>query len=169
MNYNLENINYELIVTIVALLALVIAVISLFVAIKSTKKQTISLIRSQLSEKAYQCNRYLNPQDLSHIPDRIDKVSGILSSIITAEEILFRQKHFKSIVYFVKKGKQPSKVETAILQNIISLWHIKAVCLQTASITSLAKPIWRNIPSTVLLLLIMRSKKPMIKPFTPVY
>ncbi|MCK4346705.1 MAG: hypothetical protein KAX05_15585 [Bacteroidales bacterium] len=92
MNCILQNINYELIVAIVAF---AVGLISLIVARKSIRKQTTSLIQSQLSEKANQCNQYLNPMNLSNIPNEIDKVSGILSSIITAEEILFLQTHFK--------------------------------------------------------------------------
>ncbi|MBL7075607.1 hypothetical protein ISS37_10270 [candidate division KSB1 bacterium] len=69
--------------------------ISLFVAVRALRYQRVSLLNSQLADKAKECNNNLDPVNLSKPPRRNDKVSGLLSSIITAEELLFYQTHHK--------------------------------------------------------------------------
>lgn len=73
---------------IISLVSLLIAIIAFFVAFSSVRFQIVTLINSQLADRAKMCNEQLTDSNKSYIPKENDKVSGILSSIITAEEIL---------------------------------------------------------------------------------
>ena len=64
--------------------------------------QIISLINAQLADKAKECNSNLDLQDLSKPPKSNDKVSGFLSAIITAEELLNYQAHHKKSLFLWK-------------------------------------------------------------------
>jgi hypothetical protein len=89
-------IDYNLLTSIIALLVAVFALIVSYVAIRY---QIISLINAQLGDKAKECNGNLSPLDLSKPPRTNDKVSGLLSSIITAEELLNYQVYHKKNIF----------------------------------------------------------------------
>jgi len=72
----------------ISLGTMIIAIAAVVISYISIRYQNISLINSQLTKKAESCNSNLNSNDLSKIPKNNAKFSGILSSIIVAEEIL---------------------------------------------------------------------------------
>lgn len=74
-----------------------IAVLALIVAIISIRCQIISLIQIQLADKARECNKYLDSN--SQIPKESANISGILSSAITARQLLDYQ--LKSKKYYI--------------------------------------------------------------------
>jgi len=91
MNITNEDVNL-----IISILAALVALTALWISVKATIYQIISLLNAQLTEKAKECNNNLDQKDLSRFPSKVDKVSWILSTIITAEEILnfhFSKKH----------------------------------------------------------------------------
>jgi len=90
------DIDYNLLTSIIVLC---IALITLFVSYRAIRYQIISLINVQLADKAKQCNSNLDPKDLSKPPKKNDKVSGTVSSIITAEEIINYQACLKKSIF----------------------------------------------------------------------
>ncbi|MFA6667665.1 MAG: hypothetical protein WCS51_04890 [Bacilli bacterium] len=96
-------IDYNLITSIVAIF---IALIALIVSYKATRYQIISLLNAQLADKAKDCNSNLNRNDLSKIPTKNDKVSWIVSSIITAEEIINYQVDHKKSFFMIRYNIQ---------------------------------------------------------------
>lgn len=88
---------------IIDILALIVALIAFFVSYKATLFQKISLIDTQLSDKAKECNNNLDISDLSAFPKKEDKVSGILSAIITGEEILALQVLPKTWIFSINR------------------------------------------------------------------
>ena len=83
--------------------ALVVAVFALVATLFSIRYQIISLIQTQLADKARECNRYLDSN--SQIPFQADRISGIVSSARTAKELLNYQLVFKRyhIIAFLNK------------------------------------------------------------------
>jgi hypothetical protein len=71
-----------------SIMALIVAVIALIVGVYAIRYQIIALLSTQLSDKAKESNEKLMPGALRIIPPYEASVSTILSSIITAEEIL---------------------------------------------------------------------------------
>jgi len=86
---------------IAIILSLIAIIIALFVGYLTTRYQIISLINSQLADKAKECNSNLDKNDLSGMPKSNDKVSWIVSSIITAEEIINYQVSFKRSIFLL--------------------------------------------------------------------
>ncbi|TGM58552.1 hypothetical protein [Leptospira adleri] len=84
---------YELIPVIIGLLALVIAFVS-FVG------QMMILVLNQLSEKAKDCNNAIAKSNFIILPNDFLQVSNILSSIITAIQLM--DYHFNRRWYFKK-------------------------------------------------------------------
>lgn len=96
---NMESVfkyNYEHVVSLVALL---IALISLFVSYMAMRYQIIGLLTSQIADKAKECNSYLEQQNLSLTPTKIDRISGILSAIITCEELINYEVYYKGSIF----------------------------------------------------------------------
>lgn len=91
-----SDINYDLLLSIIALIA---ALIALLLSYKAVHYQIISLLNAQLADKAKDCNSNLEPNDSSRIPKQNDKVSGIVSSIITAEELINYQVCLKKSIF----------------------------------------------------------------------
>jgi hypothetical protein len=83
---------------------LIVAVFALVAALASIRYQIISLIQTQLADKARECNRYLDNN--SQIPVQADKVSGIVSSARTAKELLHYQLVFKRYYILAFLNKQ---------------------------------------------------------------
>lgn len=75
-------IDYNLVTSIFSL------IVAIYAIIYAIRYQLISLLNAQLSDKAKECNNNLMADNMSKIPTENDKISGIISSIITAEEIL---------------------------------------------------------------------------------
>jgi hypothetical protein len=71
-----------------SIVALVVAVIALIVGVYAIRYQIIALLSAQLADKAKESNEKLMPGGLSIMPPYEGSISTILSSIITAEEIL---------------------------------------------------------------------------------
>jgi hypothetical protein len=94
------DIDYSLVTSI---FALIVALLALYIP---TRYQIVSLINAQLSDKAKECNSNLDPNNLSYIPPQNDKVSGILSAIITAEELLNYKLYLKKSPYLIKLDVQ---------------------------------------------------------------
>ncbi|WP_426669942.1 hypothetical protein ACPPVU_01610 [Mucilaginibacter sp. McL0603] len=93
-----NNIDYNLLSSI---LALVVAIIALFVGYRAIRYQIISLINAQLADKAKDCNTNLDSNNYGDAPKQLDKISGILSSIITAEELLNYQVNLKKNIFIL--------------------------------------------------------------------
>lgn len=75
--------NYDLLVSWIALF---VGFFATLLAYYGIKYQIISLIHSQLSEKARETNAYLDSN--SKLPKEPEKISCIVSTIITAKQIL---------------------------------------------------------------------------------
>ena len=95
------------------ILALTIASLALMVAISSIRYQIISMINMQLADKAKECNNYLDTNAMP--PKSAHKVSGIVSSIITADELLDHHLKFKKYTVLIFLNKQ-SLLEQFYLQ-----------------------------------------------------
>jgi type III secretory pathway component EscV len=78
MDYNL----------IISVAACIIAVLALIVGFYAVRFQYIAIINTQLADRARMCNEQLTDTNKSYVPKENDKISGILSGIITAEEIM---------------------------------------------------------------------------------
>jgi hypothetical protein len=78
MDYNL----------IISVAAIIIAVLALIVGFYAVRFQYIAIINTQLADRARFCNEQLTDSNKSYVPKENDKISGILSGVITAEEIL---------------------------------------------------------------------------------
>ena len=104
-------INYELIISITAI---IIAIIAMFFTYLSFRYQIISMIHSQLSEKAKEANSYLNLK-LEFPTNERHKISLILASIITARQILkFQLKKY----CYLNIGKTE-------IQSFIHIFHLQ--------------------------------------------
>ncbi len=68
--------------------AVIIAILALIVSFYAVRFQYIAIINSQLADCARRCNEQLTDSNKSYLPKENDKISGVLSGIITAEEIL---------------------------------------------------------------------------------
>lgn len=79
--YSYDNFNL-----MISMIALFIGFIASLLAYYGIKYQIISLIHSQLSEKAKETNGYLNSNN--KMPNEPENISGIVSTIITAKQIL---------------------------------------------------------------------------------
>jgi hypothetical protein len=86
------------------ILALIIGFLALIVAISSIRYQIITMINAQLADKAKECNSYLEANAM--VPKSAHKVSGIVSAIITAEELLDEQLNFKKYTILILLNKQ---------------------------------------------------------------
>jgi len=84
---------------LISIIALIIAIFALFISYKAIRYQIISLLNVQLSDKAKYCNDNLDKNNLSKMPTQIDKFSGILSAIITAEELFNYQFCYKKSIF----------------------------------------------------------------------
>ncbi len=91
-------VDYDLATIIVPI---IIAIIALIVSYRATRYQIISLLNAQLADKAKDCNSNLDDNDLSNMPIKNDKVSWIVSSIITAEEIINYQIYYKTSFFMI--------------------------------------------------------------------
>lgn len=78
-------IDYNLLTSIIALF---VACVALFVSYMAMRYQIIGLISTQMADKAKDCNSNLDPLNFSNIPKSNDKFSGLLSAIITCEELI---------------------------------------------------------------------------------
>lgn len=95
-------IDYSLLTSIIPIIvALIAVIIAMFVGFITTRYQIISLLNTQLADKAKDCNSNLNHNDLSKMPKQNDKVSWIVSSIITAEEIINYQLYYSKRFFLV--------------------------------------------------------------------
>lgn len=99
----------------ISIFAIIIAIIALIVSCGATRYQIISLLNAQLADKAKDCNSNLNHENLSKMPIENDKVSWIVSSIITAEEIVNYQVYFKKSC-FMKGYNIQSLIDQFYLQ-----------------------------------------------------
>ncbi|MCK9484094.1 MAG: hypothetical protein M0R34_07000 [Candidatus Marinimicrobia bacterium] len=102
-------------ILITSFVAIIIALIALIFSFRAIRFQIISLLNSQLAYKARDCNSNLDSNDLSKMPIKNDKVSWIVSSIITAEEIIFYQKFHKKNV-FIRVSDIQSLIDHFYLQ-----------------------------------------------------
>lgn len=84
MKYFCE-VDYNLLTSIIALF---VALIALCVSYMTMRYQIIGLISSQMADKAKECNSNVDPLDNSKPPRSNDKLSGLLSAIITCEELI---------------------------------------------------------------------------------
>jgi len=80
---SLTNQQLSILISIIAVLIASLALIATFVSIRY---QLIGLILNQLAQKAIECNSNLN--DENQVPEEADKASGIVTSILKAEEII---------------------------------------------------------------------------------
>jgi hypothetical protein len=92
-------IDYNLLTSV---LALFVALVALLVSYMAMRYQIIGLISSQMADKAKECNSNLDPKDYSNIPKNNDKFSGILSAIITCEELLNYEVYHKGSIFLWK-------------------------------------------------------------------
>ena len=116
----------DIIFFIVASLALFVAALSLIVSVKAIQYQIIGLLNVQLANKAKECNGNLNPKDLSNMPREDAKVSGIVSSIVTAKEILNSLAYCRKCKKNTKKN--PKKISFLVgfdLQRLIDLFYLQ--------------------------------------------
>lgn len=89
---------------IVPAASIIVAIVAVFIAMAALKHQMITLMLSQLHEKAKECNGYLS-EELQVDNTNIKSVSGILSAIVTAEQIIaLHYQHFSFWLWFY--GKQ---------------------------------------------------------------
>ncbi|MDP3929187.1 MAG: hypothetical protein Q8R57_09200 [Bacteroidota bacterium] len=73
---------------ITSILAAIIATLALIVSYIAVRFQYVAIINTQLADCASRCNEQLTDSNKNYVPKENDKISGILSGIITAEEIL---------------------------------------------------------------------------------
>jgi len=88
---------------IIVLLAFIVALLAFIVTLTAIRHQIVTLILSQLREKAKESNEYLNEK--LQIDNDLITVSGILSTIITAKQIMNIHKKRYS-VWLLFYGKQ---------------------------------------------------------------
>lgn len=94
------NLNYGLIVAVIAL-------IGTFAGIRY---QILILINTQLSNKAKECNSYLGSNYAVGAVFKPSKISGIVSAIITAQQLL--NYHFKYKKYYILFGASKNRAKT---------------------------------------------------------
>lgn len=105
-------IDYNLLTSVIALF---VAVIALFLSYMAMRYQIIGLISSQIADKAKECNSNLDPLNNSEVPKSNDKFSGILSAIITCEELINYEVYKKRSI-FLWKLQTDSLVDKFYLQ-----------------------------------------------------
>jgi hypothetical protein len=89
---NLRINTQELNEVVMSIIGLIVALLALLVAISGVRYQLITMINSQLADKAKECNGNLNSNDQ---PDwHANKLSGLVSSIITTKQLL--DSHFEN-------------------------------------------------------------------------
>jgi predicted ATPase with chaperone activity len=90
----------------------IVAIVALLVAFIALRYQIITLILSQFTEKAKECNKYLNAN--LQLDNNIKSVSGVLSSIITAKQILdIHRKKYLIWLLLIRK------------QTLIDVFHLQ--------------------------------------------
>ena len=120
------DIDYNLLTSVIAL---IVALVAIYLSFRALRYQIIALINVQLSDKAKECNNNLDINNMSSIPKRNDKFSGILSSIITAEEILNYQLYLKKNIF-----KRGIDIQSLIDQFYLQLHTTIRVFLQKGEI-----------------------------------
>lgn len=90
--------------TLITLFGVFIAILAFIATILCVRYQIITLINTQLGDKARECNKNLDIN--SQVPKEADKTSGIVSAILDAERLLDYQIKCKKYHILVLINKQ---------------------------------------------------------------
>lgn len=86
---------------------LIVGLLALIIGYVAVRLQILSHLSTQLAHKSLECNGYLDPRTINHFPQKPSQVSGILSAIITAEELFYYRFKLQNRFFTLLIKKQP--------------------------------------------------------------
>ncbi|MBN2613208.1 MAG: hypothetical protein JXB00_16765 [Bacteroidales bacterium] len=120
----MTSLTSEQLTIFISIIGVLIAALALIATFVSIRYQLIGLILNQLAQKANECNSNLN--DENQVPEEADKASGIVTSIIKAEDIikLHKQKRPLLLAFLRKKYLADQfylQLHTSIIELIFTI------------------------------------------------